>query len=131
MIEIETVINHFKDAIEALEKNNKWRLVRVDILESAIALLKGQEPVNPNNINRLESDANVQNIAKIVQMITESTPMPYEEVIAVLRAQAMDMLNTYAYFGCYPNCRNFRAKGCLLAKSYREAERMEVLNDSN
>jgi len=44
MSDRETVINHFVDAIEAAGDGNKWRFVRVDILEDAIALLKAQEP---------------------------------------------------------------------------------------
>ena len=43
----EKVITHFRDAIEASGCDNKWRFVRVDILEEAIALLKEQEAVNP------------------------------------------------------------------------------------
>lgn len=39
----EKVITHFRDAIEASGCDNKWRFVRVDILEEAIALLKEQE----------------------------------------------------------------------------------------
>lgn len=39
----ETVIQHFQDAIEASGNNNKWRFVRLDIIEKAIALLKAQE----------------------------------------------------------------------------------------
>ena len=41
------VITHFRDAIEASGDGNKWRFVRVDILEEAIELLKEQEPVKP------------------------------------------------------------------------------------
>jgi hypothetical protein len=40
----ETVIRHFQDAIEASGNNNKWRFVRLDIIEDAIELLKAQEP---------------------------------------------------------------------------------------
>ena len=38
------VISHFQDAIEASGKGNRWRFVRVDIIEDAIELLKEQEP---------------------------------------------------------------------------------------
>ena len=41
----EKVITHFRDAIEASGCDNKWRFVRVDILEEAIALLKEQDTV--------------------------------------------------------------------------------------
>lgn len=34
------VISHFQDAIEASGKGNRWRFVRVDIIEDAIELLK-------------------------------------------------------------------------------------------
>ena len=44
MIDRETVIRHFQDAIEASGNNNKWRFVRLDIIEDAIELLKEQEP---------------------------------------------------------------------------------------
>ena len=37
------VISHFHDAIEASGKGNRWRFVRVDIIEDAIELLKEQE----------------------------------------------------------------------------------------
>lgn len=41
----EKVITHFKDAIEASgNNNNKWRFVRVDVINDALELLKGQEP---------------------------------------------------------------------------------------
>lgn len=43
------VISHFLDAIEAGSKGNRWRFVRVDIIEDAIELLKEQEPVRPMN----------------------------------------------------------------------------------
>lgn len=39
------VISHFQDAIEASGKGNRWRFVRVDIIEDAIELLKEKEPV--------------------------------------------------------------------------------------
>lgn len=44
MTDREKVIQHFQDAIEASGKNNKWRFVRLDIIEDAIELLKEQEP---------------------------------------------------------------------------------------
>ena len=44
MTDREKVISHFRDAIEASGCDNKWRFVRVDILEEAVALLKEQEP---------------------------------------------------------------------------------------
>lgn len=44
MADREKVITHFRDAIEASGDGNKWRFVRVDILEDAIDLLKEQEP---------------------------------------------------------------------------------------
>lgn len=44
MTDREKVIQHFQDAIEASGNNNKWRFVRLDIVEDAIALLKAQEP---------------------------------------------------------------------------------------
>lgn len=43
----EKVINHFQDAIAANGNGNRWRFVRVDIIEDAIELLKEQEPVKP------------------------------------------------------------------------------------
>lgn len=43
----EKVIRHFQDAIVASGNNNKWRFVRLDIVEEAIDLLKEQEPVKP------------------------------------------------------------------------------------
>lgn len=44
MSDLERVITHFKDAIEASGNGNKWRFVRVDIIKKAIELLKKQEP---------------------------------------------------------------------------------------
>lgn len=41
------VISHFQDAIGASSKGNRWRFVRVDIIEDAIELLKEQEAVKP------------------------------------------------------------------------------------
>lgn len=41
----DNVINHFQDAIEASGNGNKWRFVRVDIIEDALELLKEQEPI--------------------------------------------------------------------------------------
>lgn len=43
MSDREMVIQHFQDAVEASGKNNKWRFVRLDIIEKAISLLKEQE----------------------------------------------------------------------------------------
>ena len=51
MADREKVINHFHDAIEAIGNNNKWRFVRVDVLEDGIELLKEQEPVEPQKEN--------------------------------------------------------------------------------
>ena len=45
MSDRDNVIGHFQDAIEASGNGNKWRFVRVDIIEDAIELLKEQEPV--------------------------------------------------------------------------------------
>lgn len=39
------VISHFQDAIGASGKGNRWRFVRVDIIEDAIELLKEQQGV--------------------------------------------------------------------------------------
>lgn len=47
MADREKIINHFQDAIEASGDNNKWRFVRVDVIEDAIELLKEQEPIKP------------------------------------------------------------------------------------
>lgn len=47
MTDRKNVINHFQDVIEASGDNNKWRFVRVDIIENAIELLKEQEAVEP------------------------------------------------------------------------------------
>ena len=47
MADRENIINHFRDAIEASGNNNKWRFVRVDVIEDAVELLKEQEPVEP------------------------------------------------------------------------------------
>lgn len=43
MADREMVIQHFQDAVEASGNNNKWRFVRLDIIEKAISLLKEQE----------------------------------------------------------------------------------------
>ena len=43
MADREKVINHFQDTIEASGNNNKWRFVRVDVIEDAIELLKDDE----------------------------------------------------------------------------------------
>ena len=40
----ETVIRHFQDAILASGSGNRWRFVRADIIEDALALLREQEP---------------------------------------------------------------------------------------
>ncbi len=37
------VISHFQDAITASGAGNRWRFVRADIIEDAIALLREQE----------------------------------------------------------------------------------------
>lgn len=42
MTDMEIVIQHFQDAIEASGNNNTWRFVRLDIIEKAISLLKEQ-----------------------------------------------------------------------------------------
>jgi len=47
MTDREKVISHFQDAIEASGAGNRWRFVRVDMIEDAIALLREQEPVEP------------------------------------------------------------------------------------
>lgn len=44
MADREKVIAHFKDAIEASGDNNKWRFVRVDVINDALELLKEHEP---------------------------------------------------------------------------------------
>lgn len=41
------IIAHFQDAIKSSWDNNKWRFVRADILEDAIAALMEHEPVKP------------------------------------------------------------------------------------
>lgn len=43
MSDRDKVIGHFRDAIEASGNNNKWRFVRVDIIEEAIDLLNEQK----------------------------------------------------------------------------------------
>lgn len=43
----EKVIRHFQDAITASGAGNRWRFVRVDMIEDAITLLREQEPVEP------------------------------------------------------------------------------------
>lgn len=45
MSDREIVMQHFQDAIEASGNNNKWRFVRLDIIEKTLAILKEQEPV--------------------------------------------------------------------------------------
>lgn len=45
MTDVDKVIQHFQDAIEASGKNNKWRFVRLDIIEDTIALLKKQPEI--------------------------------------------------------------------------------------
>lgn len=45
MSDVDKVIQHFQDAIEASGKNNKWRFVRLDIIEDTIALLKKQPEI--------------------------------------------------------------------------------------
>ena len=47
MVDREMVIQHFQDAVEASGNNNKWRFVRLDIIEKAISLLKEHETVAP------------------------------------------------------------------------------------
>lgn len=47
MTDREKVIGHFQDAIAASGAENRWRFVRVDMIEDAIALLREQEPVKP------------------------------------------------------------------------------------
>ena len=42
MTDKEMVIQHFQDAIEASGNGNKWRFVRLDIIEKAISLLNEQ-----------------------------------------------------------------------------------------
>ena len=44
----ENVIGHFQDAITASGAGNRWRFVRVDMIEDAITLLREQEPVEPH-----------------------------------------------------------------------------------
>lgn len=64
----EMVIQHFQDAIEASGNNNKWRFVRLDIIEKALALLKEQEEqlsIKTENFNRLV--AKVEVMPKIVR----------------------------------------------------------------
>lgn len=48
MSDLERVVTHFKDAIEASGNGNKWRFVRVDIIEDVVKLLKEQEPIEPS-----------------------------------------------------------------------------------
>lgn len=43
MTDREMVIQHFQDAIEASGNGNKWRFVRLDIIEKAISLLNEQD----------------------------------------------------------------------------------------
>lgn len=43
----EKVIRHFQDAITASGAGNRWRFVRDDIIEDAIALLREMGPVEP------------------------------------------------------------------------------------
>lgn len=47
MSDRDKVISHFQDAIAASRAENRWRFVRVDMIEDAIALLREQEPVEP------------------------------------------------------------------------------------
>lgn len=54
MNDVDKVIQHFQDAIEASGNNNKWRFVRVDIIEDAIAMLKEQEAVSVAGPNSYE-----------------------------------------------------------------------------
>ena len=42
MSDLERIVTHFKDAIEASGNGNMWRFVRVDIIEDAVELLKKQ-----------------------------------------------------------------------------------------
>ncbi len=48
------VIQHFKDAIEASGNNNKWRFVRLDIIEDAITMLKEQEDLGAELTNAVD-----------------------------------------------------------------------------
>ena len=43
MTDREMVIQHFQDAIEASGNGNKWRFVRLDIIEKAISILNEQD----------------------------------------------------------------------------------------
>lgn len=43
MIDREKVIQHFEDAIERSDSNDKWLFVRVDIINDALKLLKADQ----------------------------------------------------------------------------------------
>lgn len=47
MTDRENIIRHFQDAISASGDGNRWRFVRADIIEDAIAILREQEPIKP------------------------------------------------------------------------------------
>lgn len=59
MIDREKVIQHFEDAVKASGSNIKWRFVRVDILEDALALLKADQTYLRKTTERLQLIADI------------------------------------------------------------------------
>ena len=75
MIDREKAIQHFEDAIEASDSNDKWVFVRVDILEDAITLLKADQTYlqeRDEKIKKLHLLLNAKLSAQpLVQKLTE------------------------------------------------------------
>lgn len=59
MTDVDKVIQHFQDAIEASGNNNKWRFVRLDIIEDTISLLKEQDAKHVIQDRQCEVEPNV------------------------------------------------------------------------
>lgn len=87
----EKVIQHFQDAIEASGNNNKWRFVRLDIIEYAIDLLKAQEP-------RVLTLNEVEDKLDDVVWIEEPGCENLSANFAVIAAYSRKYNKVYAYF---------------------------------
>lgn len=91
MADREKVIQHFQDAIEASGNNNKWRFVRLDIIEDAIDLLKAQEP-------RVLTLNEVEDKLDDVVWIEEPGCENLSANFAVIAAYSRKYNKVYAYF---------------------------------
>lgn len=69
MTDRDKVISHFQDAIEASGKGNRWRFVRVDIIEDALELLKADQSV----IDQIEweRDTAIEQLAEVDKSLGE------------------------------------------------------------